>query len=251
MKKILGIMFSFFVLIAFFNFDVSALEKQSNESKITEIGESVGLDYDETVLDIQKLADEEGLTFEITVDLLYNDYMSGQNNVDDIKIMNERSYFPNSVAGNYKPLQELSNDKAIKGDIFYFASQTAYWNHGHTGIYYNGLTIVHSIGKGDVVRAVNHNSVTAPRHTFRLSRVNTTTNKRNNASVWAYNKRGVGYNFSTNNKRCSSTLNCSQLVYCAYNSQDIDLSNGSWAFVSPWDLIADSDTYIVQEKYGY
>lgn len=233
-----------------FSINIYAIEITIDD-KINEIGNSVGLTYEDVEKEIRQLSHDLNMTFDDVLDLLYKEYILDSNNQDNIEIQNTRAYLPNSVAGNYESLEKLSNKKAVKGDIFYFASQTAYWNHGHSGIYYNNLTLVHAVGKGDVVRVVNHNAVSAPRHTFRLSRVNTSTTKRNAASVWAYEKRGIGYWNSLNNKGCSSTFNCSQLIYCAYLSQGIDLSNGSILFVSPWDLIADNDTYIVQGPYPY
>ncbi|KQL39493.1 hypothetical protein AN960_11135 [Bacillus sp. FJAT-25509] len=139
----------------------------------------------------------------------------------------------------------------VKGQIYYTASETAYLNHGHVGMYYTAETVVESVpGKG--VRTLNYLKRLVDKGDAQVRSVNTTTAKRNAAADWAYSRVGkddYSYNFATNRKTDHyGKKNCAKLVWSAYKLKaDLDLDKDKGSGVYPRDVRDAKDTTLVRK----
>ncbi|WP_286163778.1 YiiX/YebB-like N1pC/P60 family cysteine hydrolase [Bacillus sp. AFS088145] len=139
----------------------------------------------------------------------------------------------------------------VKGQIYYTASETAYLNHGHVGMYYNAETVVESVPKKGV-RTLDYENRKVDKGDAQVRSVNTTTAKRNAAADWARSRVGkddYSYNFATNRKTDhTGDKNCAKLVWSAYKLKsglDLDIDKGSGVY--PRDIRDAKDTTLVRK----
>ncbi|MFF3021571.1 YiiX/YebB-like N1pC/P60 family cysteine hydrolase [Gottfriedia sp. NPDC057948] len=141
--------------------------------------------------------------------------------------------------------------KGVKGQIYYTASQTAYLNHGHVGMYYSAEKVVESVPKVGV-RKLDYLKRLVDKGDAQVKSVNTTTAKRNAAADWANSRVGkddYSYNFA-NNRNTSHTgdKNCAKLVWSAYKLKaDLDLDKDKGSGVYPRDVRDAKDTTLVRK----
>ncbi|MFF2876790.1 YiiX/YebB-like N1pC/P60 family cysteine hydrolase [Gottfriedia sp. NPDC057991] len=139
----------------------------------------------------------------------------------------------------------------VKGQIYYTASQTAYLNHGHVGMYYSTETVVESVPK-EGVRVKDYKARLVDKGNAQVRSVNTTTAKRNAAADWARSRVGkddYSYNFATNRKTDHyGDKNCAKLVWSAYKLKaDLDLDKDKGSGVYPRDVRDAKDTTLVRK----
>lgn len=144
----------------------------------------------------------------------------------------------------------VSVGKSTKGNFYYTASQTAYLNHGHVGMYYASSTIVESVPNTGV-RTISTTSRKVDQGDAQVKSVTTSSTNRNNAANWAYSRVGVdGYslNFATNRQTShTGDKNCSKLIWSAYKlngNLDIDVDKGLGVY--PRDVRDSKDTKLVR-----
>ncbi|MQR94081.1 hypothetical protein [Fictibacillus phosphorivorans] len=126
----------------------------------------------------------------------------------------------------------VSVGPSSKGNFYYTASQTAYMNHGHVGMYYSSDVIVESVPETGV-RTISTTLRKVDQGDAQVKSVTTSSTNRNNAANWAFSRVGIdaySYNFVTN--RTTSHIgdkNCSKLVWSAYKlygNLDLDVDGG-------------------------
>lgn len=126
----------------------------------------------------------------------------------------------------------VSVGPSSKGNFYYTASQTAYMNHGHVGMYYSSDVIVESVPETGV-RTISTTLRKVDQGDAQVKSVTTSSSNRNNAANWAFSRVGIdaySYNFVTN--RSTSHIgdkNCSKLVWSAYKlngNLDLDVDGG-------------------------
>lgn len=136
-----------------------------------------------------------------------------------------------------------------KGDVFHSYAKTSVFKHNHVGIYYTTATIVEAPGSGSKSRSVTASTLKKCGPIYKMY-VNTTQSNRNKAADHAYNKfRGLEYdtNFADNKNTNNGKLNCSELVWKAYeHGADIDLDDNGGPGVYPDNIKDHSKTVIYQ-----
>ncbi|UOY92418.1 hypothetical protein MUG87_18670 [Ectobacillus sp. JY-23] len=137
------------------------------------------------------------------------------------------------------------------GNIFYTASQTAYLNHGHVGMYSSKEKIVESV-PGDGVRTKTAKERKVDKGDAVIKSVNTSSTNKQNAAKWALGRVGVdsySYNFATNRHTSHyGAKNCSKLIWSAYQLNgklDLDVDGG--AGVYPRDVRDAKQTSVVRK----
>ncbi|MCM3720103.1 hypothetical protein [Fictibacillus phosphorivorans] len=137
-----------------------------------------------------------------------------------------------------------------KGDFFYTASQTAYLNHGHVGMYYTSSTIVESVPDTGV-RTISTTLRKVDQGDAQVKSVTTSSANRENAANWAYSRVGIddySYNFVTNRKTSHiGDKNCSKLIWSAYvlhGNLDLDVDGGLGVY--PRDVRDAPDTRLIR-----
>ncbi|KZE63812.1 hypothetical protein AWM68_11900 [Fictibacillus phosphorivorans] len=144
----------------------------------------------------------------------------------------------------------VSVGTSTKGNFYYTASQTAYMNHGHVGMYYTSSTIVESVPDTGV-RTISTTLRKVDQGDAQVKSVTTSTTNRDNAANWAFSRVGIdaySYNFVTN--RTTSHIgdkNCSKLIWSAYKlngNLDLDVDGGLGVY--PRDVRDAPDTKLVR-----
>ncbi|OOE14829.1 hypothetical protein [Fictibacillus arsenicus] len=144
----------------------------------------------------------------------------------------------------------VSVGTSTKGNFYYTASQTAYLNHGHVGMYYTSSTIVESVPDTGV-RTISTTLRKVDQGDAQVKSVTTSTTNRENAANWAFSRVGIddySYNFVTN--RTTSHIgdkNCSKLIWSAYKlngNLDLDVDGGLGVY--PRDVRDAPDTRLVR-----
>ncbi|SFB29273.1 Permuted papain-like amidase enzyme, YaeF/YiiX, C92 family [Amycolatopsis marina] len=137
-----------------------------------------------------------------------------------------------------------------KGDIFHSYARTALVPHDHVGIFYTTKTIVEAPGPGSKSRARTAATLNKCGPIYKMY-VKAKQSSRNKAANFAYNKlRGKGYdkNFLANKINGAGKLNCSELVWRAYKSVNIELDNDGGTAVFPIDINEDGSTVIYSTR---
>lgn len=144
----------------------------------------------------------------------------------------------------------VSVGNSAKGDFFYTASQTAYLNHGHVGMYYSSNTIVESVPDTGV-RTISTTERKVDQGDAQVKSVTTSSTNRNNAANWAYSRVGIdaySYNFVTNRQTSHiGDKNCSKLIWSAYQlNGNLDLDSDGGLGVYPRDVRDAPNTALIR-----
>lgn len=149
------------------------------------------------------------------------------------------SVIPSKASISPQSLQMALPTAQFRGDFFISNNSTMGINHGHTGIYVFVNEIVEAPGPGQKSHKVTTGKTVASGGAVLYSVMTAQTN-RNKAAARANNNyigRGYNINFITSNKHESGDMNCSQLVWAAYDfSVGIDLDGNGGSYVWPYDL---------------
>nr|QEO74887.1 hypothetical protein [uncultured bacterium] len=136
-----------------------------------------------------------------------------------------------------------------KGDIFHSHSKTLNYDHDHVGIYYTTKTIVEAPGPGSKSKSVTASTLKKCGPVYKMY-VDTKQANRDKAANHAYkNFRDLPYdaNFADNKNKSNGKLNCSELVWKAYeHGANIDLDSDGGKGVYP-DNIRDHSKTVTYE----
>ncbi|AND38337.1 MULTISPECIES: YiiX/YebB-like N1pC/P60 family cysteine hydrolase [Cytobacillus] len=131
-----------------------------------------------------------------------------------------------------------------KGNIYYTDSYTAYYNHGHVGMYSTSDKIVEAV-PGDGVRQIKYNGRNVEKNSI-IQKVNVTSTQKSNAADWAVSQVGDSYSFNFATNRLTGhdgDKNCSKLLWSAFTLKaNIDIDNNGGLGVYPRDITASSYT---------
>ena len=217
-------------------------EDLSDAEKIMAIAQMSGMSVQEVENELYKLEEDLELTYTELIHLAYSEYvLTAQNN-------NSGSGRAITLTGK-KALSE-ANYGSMFGDYFYTPAESDVildvdWNHGHAGIYNTTVSIVHAPGPDKTVCIALASDVSVYNGSKFARYKNSSTSISNTAVNFAMSQIGLPYHKNFINKGCNiGKFNCSQLVYCSYLQAGIILDNGSNIFVSPIDLVNDSDSYV-------
>lgn len=154
--------------------------------------------------------------------------------------------------GSAGPNQDLSSvvnlgNAQRKGDIFVSPASILFVEFGHAGIYYRTNLIVEAPGLGSVSRSVGSGTRQVGSGAQKFG-VSTTTANQSGAADYAYNNlRGRVYNTNFfDNRYITGGMNCSQLVWAAYSTRNIELDSNLGSGVYPYDLPPSTYTYLYQ-----
>lgn len=227
----------------------SANDDLKNRKKLATI-ESVNkeLSMDEINSLISEYALLEGITESESLELFYEEALTQQieQRQNGILPENDDEY---SVQ-NFSNANQAPGLSRNKGDVMYSKAWTGI-NHGHSAIYYTKSTVVHAPGIGSKSRAESANNKIGLKNGIQIQYVNTTQTNRNKAADYAYNYfRNKPYDKSfASNKKTTTKLNCSGLVWNAYvKTSKIDLDANGGPGVYPSNIRDSSRTVTYARK---
>ncbi|MEC3637391.1 YiiX/YebB-like N1pC/P60 family cysteine hydrolase [Bacillus halotolerans] len=150
-----------------------------------------------------------------------------------------------SVMGGSSGTKKLPT--STKGNIYYTNSYTAYYNHGHVGMYSAADKIVESV-PSDGVRQIAYNARDVEDNSI-VQTVNVTSSKKTSAADWAVSRVGDPYSFNFVNNRNTGhdgAKNCSKLLWSAFLLKaGIDIDSNKGLGVYPRDITSSSYTTTV------
>lgn len=192
------------------------------------------IDSNEIESIITDIADESGVPRDIvnedvyeTADIMQTDAISAAlyllNEVKNNKVPESSSSRSSTYLGN-----------GVTGDVFYSDASKNNWNHGHSAIYSSYNSVIEAVGQGQNSRKVTADNfiVTSGKNAQVLMVLDKNFGTtRNIYSTYAgqvsANYVNRAYNLSLTNKTCNGSMNCSQLVWCAWIAYaDIDSTPG-------------------------
>jgi uncharacterized protein YycO len=201
------------------------------------------LTSEELLSSVQTIAKNTGDTEEALVKQIYKELKNDQSKGNREKGTGEIGTMGSN--GGTVPV-----GTSTKGNFFYTASQTAYLNHGHVGLYYMSSTIVESVPDTGV-RTISTTLRKVDQGDAQVRSVSTSTANRDNAANWAYSRVGIdnySYNFATNRTTSHyGDKNCSKLIWSAYKlNGGLDLDVNAGLGVYPRDVRDAPDTQLVR-----
>ncbi len=187
-------------------------------------------------------AESEKMTEDEVVRMIYDEIMRDKKEGDKIASKNgneqkDAILFGGSAGSYTLPMSS-------KGNIYYTNSYTAFYNHGHVGMYASSDRIVEAV-PGDGVRQIKYNARNVEKDSF-IQKVNVTSAQKSNAADWAVSQVGDSYSFNFATNRLTGhdgDKNCSKLLWSAFTLKaNIDLDNNGGLGVYPRDITASSYT---------
>lgn len=131
-----------------------------------------------------------------------------------------------------------------KGNIYYTDSYTAYYNHGHVGMYSATDKIVEAV-PGDGTRQIKYNARNVEKNSI-IQKVNVSSTPKTNAVNWAVSQVGDSYSFNFATNRLTGhdgDKNCSKLLWSAFKLKaNIDIDDNGGLGVYPRDITDSSYT---------
>lgn len=147
-----------------------------------------------------------------------------------------------SIMGGSSGTKKLPT--SAKGNIYYTNSYTAYYNHGHVGMYSAADKIVESV-PSDGVRQIAYNARDVEDNSI-VQTVNVTSSQKTSAADWAVSRVGDPYSFNFVNNRNTGhdgAKNCSKLLWSAFLLKaNIDIDSNGGLGVYPRDITSSSYT---------
>lgn len=195
----------------------------------------------EMLSQVTEYAKANGLTVSETIDLSLNASNASTQTPPE---------FAHSGPGKGGAVGKRKLEKAKTGHIFVTSSWLGPINHGHVGLYDTATTVIEATGidpqfKFHNSRRVSYKNVEVYKGAV-IQDVQTSTKNKSKAAQKArkhyvnkpYNAAGFAFN-----KAESEKLNCSQLVWLAYNTTSkIDLDANGGPGVYPWDIYNSKST---------
>ncbi|RJS50946.1 hypothetical protein C2H96_11760 [Bacillus subtilis] len=154
-----------------------------------------------------------------------------------------------SIMGGSSGTKKLPT--SAKGNIYYTNSYTAYYNHGHVGMYSAADKIVESV-PSDGVRQIAYNARDVEDNSI-VQTVSVSSSKKTAAADWAVSKVGDPYSFNFVNNRNTGhdgAKNCSKLLWSAFLLKaGIDIDSNGGLGVYPRDITSSSYTTTIMTIY--
>lgn len=195
-----------------------------------------GTTPEEVIQSAKQLAKQENVKTEAILKQFYQEITADKAEGDKIA---KKSY---STMGGSSGSKKLP--KSSKGNIYYTNSYTAYYNHGHVGMYSAADKIVESV-PGDGVRQIAYNARDVEDNSI-VQSVSVTSSQKTAAADWAVSKVGDAYSFNFINNRNTGhdgAKNCSKLLWSAFLLKaGIDVDSNGGAGVYPRDITSSSYT---------
>ncbi|WP_307478541.1 hypothetical protein [Cytobacillus purgationiresistens] len=200
----------------------------------------------EILLSVESYAEENNLEVSDVLATIHQEIIKDKKDGDRVakengnEVKDGYSIYGGS-SGTYKlPL-------STKGNIYYTDSYTAFYNHGHVGMYSSSDKIVEAV-PGDGTRQIKYNARNVEQNSI-IQKINVTTNQKNNAADWAVSQVGSSYsfNFATNRSTGhNGDKNCSKLLWSAFTLKaNIDIDGNGGLGVYPRDITSSSYTTTV------
>lgn len=197
-----------------------------------------GMTEKELVSTAKAYAKQYGLSVEDSLEQFYDELAADKQEGDELA--GEVSVLGGSSGSRILPVSE-------KGNIYYTNSYTAFYNHGHVGMYSASNRIVEAVPDAGV-RTIAYNARNVEPNSF-VQRVNVSSTQKSNAANWALERVGESYSYNFVNNRNTSHYgdkNCSKLLWSAFMLKaGIDLDANGGAGVYPRDITASSYTTTV------
>ncbi|QUG81720.1 YiiX/YebB-like N1pC/P60 family cysteine hydrolase [Bacillus subtilis] len=154
-----------------------------------------------------------------------------------------------SIMGGSSGTKKLPT--SAKGNIYYTNSYTAYYNHGHVGMYSAADKIVESV-PSDGVRQIAYNARDVEDNSI-VQTVSVSSSQKTAAADWAVSKVGDPYSFNFVNNRNTGhdgAKNCSKLLWSAFLLKaGIDIDSNGGLGVYPRDITSSSYTTTIMTIY--
>ncbi|MGF7534801.1 YiiX/YebB-like N1pC/P60 family cysteine hydrolase [Bacillus mexicanus] len=196
-----------------------------------------GITPEEVMKSASEIAKQQHVKQEIILKQFYKEIMADKSEGD--KLAKESGM---SITGGSSGTKKLPT--SAKGNIYYTNSYTAYYNHGHVGMYSAADKIVESV-PSDGVRQIAYNARDVEDNSF-VQTVNVTTSQKSSAADWAVSKVGDSYSYNFVNNRNTGhdgAKNCSKLLWSAFLLKaGIDIDSNGGLGVYPRDITGSSYT---------
>ncbi|MGD6900422.1 hypothetical protein [Bacillus infantis] len=201
-----------------------------------------GTTKEEILSSIQDYAKSQGLSKDEVIKMVHSELIRDKEEGDKIAKENDNEKKDIVVFGGSAGSYTLP--MSSKGNIYYTDSYTAYYNHGHVGMYSASDKLIEAV-PGDGVRQIKYNGRNVEKNSI-IQKVNVTSTQKSNAADWAVSQVGSSYSFNFATNRLTGhdgDKNCSKLLWSAFTLKaNIDIDNNGGMGVYPRDITASSYT---------
>lgn len=197
--------------------------------------------YESTIEDlmteVEDIAVSEGLNYSTALEKVYQETIAEEK---------EWSQSDNAISGGSVLVKHAytTPPAAEIGDIYFTQATTYKYSHGHVGMYHYSDNIVQAPGKGKLSNIKHRSESNIVKGYSIIGRVMTTLTNRRASANYAktyYVNKPYDENF-LNNKKVTSKLNCSGLVWFAYKKgASLNLDKDGGRGVYPRDIIYHKD----------
>ncbi len=230
-KAVLPFALSFTMVLSFSGMNVKAKETETSRyaKEIAELQQ--GTTPQDVLRSAKELAKQKHVSTEAILKQFHQE-ITADKVQGDVNASKERL----SAMGGSSGTKKLP--KSTKGNIYYTNSYTAYYNHGHVGMYSAADKIVESV-PGDGVRQIAYNGREVEDNSI-VQTVKVTDAQKQAAADWAVSRVGDEYSFNFVNNRNTGhegAKNCSKLLWSAFLLKaGIDIDSNGGLGVYPRDI---------------
>lgn len=221
---------------------IDATSNQDTRNKIRKFSRMMNVSEEEMTDQMIDAANEYSLELDEMVDVFYKEIeQSGEEYGNESQSRIKRST-PREKSGYLLP-------PASFGNAYFIQAVSSGWNHGHVGFFGDSDTIIEAPGRGQLSRKISreNSGLIVNLHDTYLAFTGSFDAKRG-ALKGAERLVELPYNSSLNNKKCwDGVVNCSQLVWCAYQWPGYDVDSSGGKFVSPKDIL--NSGYFTRTRY--
>lgn len=185
---------------------------------------------------------ENNLELEAMVAEFYEEVVNSGALDNQSQIARTKRSTPSGKSGYLLPPASL-------GNAYFIQAVSSGWSHGHVGFFGDSDTIIEAPGGGKLSRKISRkeSGLVVNLYDSYLEFVGSIDAKRG-ALRGAERLVDLPYNSSMNNKKCwDGVVNCSQLVWCAYQWPGYDVDSNGGKFVSPKDIL--NSSYFERTRY--
>jgi uncharacterized protein YycO len=225
-------------------FSTSTLAKSSQtDTYLKEIVELQPGTTEKEILDsVKQYAKSQKLSKDEIIEQIHSELMKDKNEGDEVAEQNGNEKSGAVIFGGSAGTYTLP--MSSKGNIYYTDSYTAYYNHGHVGMYSASDKLVEAV-PGDGVRQIKYNGRNVEKNSL-VQKVNVSSTQKSNAADWAVTRVGESYSFNFATNRLTSHYgdkNCSKLLWSAFTLKaGIDIDDNGGLGVYPRDITSSSYT---------
>ncbi|MEG8303585.1 hypothetical protein B9T64_20120 [Bacillus halotolerans] len=203
-----------------------------------------GTTPEEITKSASQIAKQQGVKTDVILKQFYNEITADKAEGDQLAKESGMS-----IMGGSSGTKKLPT--SAKGNIYYTNSYTAYYNHGHVGMYSAADKIVESV-PSDGVRQIAYNARDVEDNSI-VQTVSVSSSQKTAAADWAVSKVGDPYSFNFVNNRNTGhdgAKNCSKLLWSAFLLKaGIDIDSNGGLGVYPRDITSSSYTTTIMTIY--